>query len=232
MRGVAFVVGLQGALSVAATESDAACDAARRELERHARDQGLQVEVRCRANAGVSLSSAGPSEKAVRASPWSPGVAPQSGALTWPVQISDGSAAGRTRRIPLTVTWTGPAWVATRTLAPGAWLQDGDVTMRSMRWPEGVPVQPARGDQPPAGRLRLALHADDILLPHAFHAAGTVLRGDRMTAVLQQGAIELRWPAALLASSRIGQSGVARIVGRAAPAAGRIADAQTFILEP
>lgn len=224
---IAFALSLHGALGAAATEPHAACDAARRELERHAREHGLVVQVRCRATA----SDSGTLPAAVQASPWPEGMAPRGGALTWPVQVLGESAVGRTQRIPLTVSWTAPAWVASRALVPGTALCEGDLSVQLMRWPEGVPVQAADPNTPPAGRLRHALNAGDMLLPQALHPTGTVLRGDAMTARLVQGAIEVRLPAELLSASRVGQRGLARLAGRAEPVEGRIADAQTFIVE-
>lgn len=202
------------------------CDAAWAGLDRFAQAHGLIAEVRCRvaANqalpAGASLLAMGlPKEKVLR-----------SGALTWPVRVQVGSGHSHVQQVPLTVAWTAPAWVAARNLEPGAELLPADLELQSLRWPEGLAVQPADAESRPSGRLRSAQRAGGILTTAALLPSGVLVRGDKVTVILTQGAMEIRMPAQLLAPSRVGSLARAQVSGRAVPLEGRLVDAQTLMV--
>lgn len=202
------------------------CDAAQAGLTKFAQAQGLVADVRCR----VPANQAVPADASLLAMEWPLGQVPRSGALTWPVRVQAGHGRAYVQQVPLTVGWTAPAWVGARSLAPGAELRPGDLELQSRRWPEGLGVQPADAQFPPSGRVRNALRAGDIVTAAALLAPDALVRGDRVTAVLAQGAMEIRLPAQLLAPSRIGELARAQASGRTAPLEGRLVDAQTLLV--
>lgn len=213
-----------GMAFAASASSDPLCDAARSELERYAQANSLRVEVRCRPSSGVSPAS----HAEVQAATWPSHQVPRSGALTWPVRVLAGSARHQVRHVPLTVSWTAPAWVGTHDLQRGALLQQGDVELQTRRWPDGLTVQPAESEQPPTGRLRQALRAGEILSAAAVLSADSLQRGDRVTAVVAEGAMEIRMPAQLLAPARVGERTRVQASGRLAALEGRLIDSQTL----
>lgn len=202
------------------------CDAARAGVERFARTQGLTVEVRCRDD----IAKRPPVEATLIALEVPASQAPRGGPTTWPVRVKLPAARGYVRQVPLTVTWTAPAWVAVRDLDAGAELRQGDLEVALRRWPEGWPVQAADRRAQPGGRLRTGLRAGDMLAAAALLAADGLVRGDRVTAVLTQGAMEIRLPARLLAPARVGQVARAQASGRTAPLEGQMVDAQTLVV--
>lgn len=202
--------------------ADPLCDAARVELERYAQAQGLGVEVRCRTAGGPRVQVGA----ILQALSWPAEQLPRSGALTWPVRVSVGAARPYVRQVPLTATWSAPAWVAARALQQGAQLQSGDLLLQIRRWPEGWSVQPCDAEHPPSGRLRQALRAGDLLQPMALAPEGTLQRGDHVTAVLAEGAIEIRLPAQLMGPARVGELVRAQASGRTTALEGRLMGGQ------
>lgn len=198
------------------------CDAARADLERVAQAQGLQAEVRCRPMTNRSL----PEQAELRGLGLPTGATLKSGPWAWPVSVQ--SAAGRSyvQRVPVTAVVSGPAWVSTHDLSLGAQLQPGDVELQARRWPEGVEVEAT--DAPPQGRLRQALRAGEVLPRAALLPPGALQRGDPVTAVLAEGAMEIRLPAHLLAPARVGERARVQASGRTAALEGRLLDAQTL----
>ncbi|WP_457447652.1 flagella basal body P-ring formation protein FlgA [Roseateles sp. P5_E4] len=213
-------------LTVAAcAQANPLCDAAEAGLERLAQSRGVTVEVRCRA-AGPSL----PAGASLLAMEGAKGQFLRSGPMTWPVRVQLGGGRAYVQQVPVTVAWTAPAWVSTHDLGPGAALQPGDLELQSRRWPEGLAVQSADAQPQPSGRLRMALRAGEILSAASLLPSGALVRGDHVTAVLAQGAMEIRMPAQLLAPTRVGEIARAQASGRATPLEGRMVDAQTLVV--
>ncbi|MBW8743385.1 MAG: flagellar basal body P-ring formation protein FlgA [Sphingomonas sp.] len=127
----------------------------------------------------------------------------------------------------MTVAWSTPAWVSRHDLSPGGLLQDGDVEVQSRRWPDGMPVTPAQEDARPVGRLRQAVRAGEFVTAAQLLPSDALVRGDHVTAVLTEGAMEVRMPAQLLASARVGERARVQVQGRPIALEGRLADAQT-----
>lgn len=218
---------LVAALGANAVSAESLCEAARADVERYAQHLGLQADVRCRGLVGRPVSSQaelqgmGPPE----------GVAPQSGPLAWPVRVTEDGVRAYVQRVPLTVIWTAPAWVAAHDLVAGARLQTDDLVLQDRRWPEGLRVQPARADQPPLGRLRQALRTGDLISATALLPLDTLQRGDPVTAVLTEGAVDIRLPAHLLGPARVGERARVQVSGRSSALEGRLTDLQTLLVD-
>lgn len=204
--------------------SDALCEVALADARRFAQAQGWQIEARCRMPRGRPL----PPDASLQAGPWPSLPSLSSGALTWPVRVQVGAAGPFVQRVPLTVGWIAPAWVSTRDLAIGAALKPGDVELRSLRWPDGLLLRSADPLSIPDGRLRRALRRGEIVTATSLLPADALVRGDRVTAVLAQGAMEMRLPAALLAPAQVGQRARVQAAGRQLPLEGRLLDPQTL----
>lgn len=203
---------------------DPLCDVARAELERHAQANGMRVDVRCRAPGGYRP----PASATLQAAPWPRDQRPRGGALTWPVRVVSANTRPYVRHVPLTAVWTAPAWVGTHALQPGAQLQPGDLELQSRRWPEGLTVQPADAEHPPAGRLRQSLRSGDILDIAALVPSDMLQRGDHVTAVLIEGAVEINLPARLLAPARVGERARVQPNNRTEALEGRLMDPRTL----
>ncbi|WP_457323190.1 flagella basal body P-ring formation protein FlgA [Roseateles sp. P5_E11] len=222
----AVVLAICGMTLAACAQANPLCDVAEAGLQRFAQARGLAADMRCRASVGQPL----PADASLSAMDWPKGQVPRSGALTWPVRVQVGQGRSYVQQVPLSVAWTAPAWVGVRNLEPGAELQPGDLELQSRRWPEGMAVQAADAQAQPQGRLRSAVRAGDILTAAALLPAGALVRGDRVTAVLAQGAMEIRMPAQLLAPSRVGEVARAQATGRTTPLEGRLVDAKTLMV--
>ena len=221
---------LVATITMGTAAAQTACESARLEIERQASSLGLAVVVRCR------LPEPGRSEpRQAVAEPWPQWMHPRSGPLSWLVREVAAertpSQPPRAQRVPLVVTWTGPAWVAVRDLLPGTAVQPEDFSLQQRRWPEGIEISTAAPGSPPSGRLRSRLNAGDMLLPAGLHPSGTVLRGDAVTVIAAEGAVEIRWPARMLVQGRVGQQGMAQGSGRSGPIQGRIVGPATLLLE-
>jgi len=202
------------------------CEVAEAGVQRLAHARGLVAEVRCRASAHQTL----PAEASVLEVEVPRAQVMRSGALTWPVRVDVGNGRSYVQQVPLTVVWTAPAWTVTRNLQAGAELQPGDLELQQRRWPEGMAVQAASAQAQPLGRLHAALRAGDILTAAALLPSDALMRGDRVTAVLAQGSVEIRLPAQLLAPTRVGDFARAQVSGRTTPLEGRMVDAQTLMV--
>lgn len=205
-------------------DADRLCAAAQEAVARLAAAKGWQAEVRCRAAAGAPLAAG----TVLHALDLPSGVALRSGPTTWAVRVQTPHAAAYVQRVPLTVAWQAPAWVARRELAAGALLQAEDFELQTLRWPDGLPVNAASAESPPGGRLRRAVRAGELLSAAQLLPAGALVRGDHVTAVLSEGAMEIRMPAQLLASARVGERARVQVQGRPVALEGRLADAQTL----
>lgn len=214
-------------LSVAAASSQATslCDVAQEGLQRLAQVSGSTADARCREPARLL-----PAGAVMQPMEWPLGQVLRSGPVTWPVRVRLGNGYSYVQQVPLTVAWTTLAWVAARNLDPGVELQAGDLEMKPRRWPEGRAVQPAGGRSEPLGRVRSALRAGDIVTADVLLPSGALIRGDHVTAVLAQGGMEIRVPAQLLATSRIGDVARVQAAGRTSPLEGRLVDAQTLMV--
>ncbi len=202
------------------------CEVAEAGVQRLAQARGLVAEVRCRASAHQAL----PAEASVLEVEVPLTQVMRSGGFTWPVRVDVGNGRSYVQQVPLTVAWTAPAWTATRNLQAGAELQPGDLELQQRRWPEGMAVQAVNAQARPQGRLHGALRAGDILTAAALLPLDALVRGDRVTAVLAQGSIEIRLPAQLLAPTRVGEFARVQVSGRTAPLEGRMVDAQTLMV--
>lgn len=210
-------------LDVASANVDRLCQTARAAAEQFAAAKGWQADVRCRISGGVpvaaeaELQAINPSESATL----------RSGPTTWAVRVQAPNATAYVQRVPLTVAWSTPAWVSRRDLSPGGLLQADDVELQNRRWPDGLPVTPARDDVRPTGRMRLAVRAGEVVAAAQLLPSDALVRGDRVTAVLSEGAMEVRMPAQLLTSARVGERARVQVQGRSIALEGRLADAQT-----
>lgn len=205
-------------------DSDRLCEAALADAQRFAQAQGWGIEARCR----TPLDRPLPPGASLQGGPWPSLSSLSSGALTWPVRVQAGNARPVVQHVPLTVTWVAPAWVCTRELAIGTALQPGDVELRPMRWPVGMLLRPADQASSLDGRLKRSLRRGDILTDAALLPPDVLARGDRVTAVLAEAAVDVRLPAALLAPAQVGQRARVQAAGRRLPLEGRLLDAQTF----
>jgi flagella basal body P-ring formation protein FlgA len=206
----------------AAPAADRLCETARAAAEQFAAARGWQADVRCRAPGGVVAADA-----ALQAIDPPQDVPSRSGPGTWAVRVQAPNAAAYVQRVPVTVSWHTPAWVSRHDLAAGAVLQADDVEMQSRRWPDGLVVMPARHDAPPVGRLRQAVRAGEAVVASQMLPPDARVRGDHVTAVLSEGAMEVRMPAQLLAAVRVGERVRVQVQGRPVALEGRLADAQT-----
>lgn len=217
---IAFASGL--VMDTACADADRLCQAAHAAAERFAADRGWQADVRCRAPGtvveGAVLQAVDPL----------PGATLRSGPITWGVRVQLPNASAYVQRVPLTIAWTAPAWVSQRNLLPGSQLQPDDVELQSRRWPDGVAIAAAREDARPSGRLRQAVPAGELVTSAQLLPAGALVRGDHVTAVLAEGAMEVRMPAQLLSPARVGERVRAQVAGRPVALEGLLADAQTL----
>jgi flagellar basal body P-ring formation protein FlgA len=200
------------------------CEAALADVQRFAQSQGWSAETRCRAPVGRPL----PAGALLQAEPWPLVSTLRSGTLAWPVRVQIGNSMPYVQRVPLTVGWVAPAWVSTRELAAGAVLQPGDLELQSLRWPDGMLLRRADPATVPDGRTRRSLRRGEIVTDEALLLTHALVRGDRVTAVLAGGAVEVRLPAELIADARIGERARVQAAGRRVPLEGRLIDAQTF----
>lgn len=207
-------------------QADRFCTAAQDGLAQFAQARGLVADVRCRQSAATTL----PRNAKLSSMASAHGAALRSGMLTWPVRVDDGNGRSYVYEVPLTVVLTAPAWVAARNLRPGADVQPDDVELKTIRWPEGLVVQVADPQSPPSGRLRLGQRAGDVLTTAALLTDGALMRGDAVTAVLTQGAIEVQMPARLQSPSRVGELVRAQVPGRLALLEGRLVSKQTLMV--
>lgn len=207
----------------ASASGDRLCLAARSAVEQLAVAKGWQADVRCRASVGAPVAA----DAVLQAINPPEGAVLRSGPTTWAVRVQASAGVPYVQRVPLTVAWSAPAWVSRHELSPGALLQADDVEAQMRRWPEGMPVNPAREETRPVGRLRQAVRAGELVTAPLLLPMGTLVRGDRVTAVLADGAMEIRMPAQLLASARVGERARVQVQGRSVPLDGRLADAQT-----
>jgi len=191
-------------------------------VERYAAERGWHADVRCRAAARVTEAAA------LQAVDPPAGTALRSGPVTWDVRVQVPNTAAYVQRVPLTVSWTAPAWVSLRNLTLGSQLQAADVELQTRRWPDGLRVNAARSDAPPSGRLRQAVRAGDLVTGDQLLPMDALVRGDRVAAVLAEGAMEIRMPAQLLAAARVGERARAQVAGRPVALEGVLVDAQTL----
>lgn len=210
--------------SAAPAQADRLCQTARSAVAQFAAERGWQAEVRCRGTAGPAVAAGA----VLQAIDPPPGGMLRSGPATWAVRVQRPGAAAYVQRVPLSIAWTAPAWVSRRDLAPGAPLREDDVDLQARRWPDGVPVD----DAPLAGRLRRAVRAGDIVTGAHLLPPDALVRGDQVTAVLAEGAMEIRMPAQLLAPARVGERARVQVAGRPAALEGLLADAQTVKVGP
>ncbi|HEY8880041.1 MAG TPA: flagella basal body P-ring formation protein FlgA [Roseateles sp.] len=222
MKAFVFAVALL-APSLEASADDALCQTARAAVERLAASRKWQADVRCR----MVMDTAPADDAVLQAIAPPEGILLRSGPATWAVRVQ-AARASYIQRVPLTITWRAPAWVSRRDLVQGALLQPDDIELRALSWPDGMAVVPAREEAPPTGRLRQAVRAGDMLSAGQLWPADALVRGDHVTAVLAEGAMEIRLPAQLLASARVGERVRAQVQGRTATLEGRLADAQTL----
>lgn len=222
MKPLWFVLAACVATDGAAADVDRLCQAALSAAEHFAAERGWQAEVRCR---GVGAVADGATLQAIDPPPGAP---LRSGPSTWNLRVQAPGAAAYLQRVPLTIAWSAPAWVSQRDLPPGTPLRDDDVELLRRRWPDGVVVVAAREDARPSGRLRQAVRSGELVTAAQLLPADTLVRGDSVTAVLADGAMEIRMPARLLAPARVGERARAQVQGRAAALEGRLADAQTL----
>jgi flagella basal body P-ring formation protein FlgA len=219
MKQLASVLVMLAFLSDASADADRLCQAARSAVEQLAAARGWHAEVRCRGVIGRPFVVG----SVVQAAEPPQGATLRSGPTTWVVHIQPPGTAAYVQRVPLAIAWTGPAWVSRRDLAPGEPLRDDDVELQSRRWPDGLAVS----DAPPAGRLRHAVRAGDIVTAAQLLPADARVRGDRVAAVLAEGAMEIRMPAQLLTAARVGERTRVQVNGRPVALDGLLADAQT-----
>lgn len=224
MNATPLVIAALTTAAGAPTSDDALCQAARAGAAQWAASNGWQADVRCR-GAGSRVLAAGTSLQAVGLAAGTP---VRSGPTNWPVRVQAPHAPAYVQQVPLTISWSAPAWVSRRDLSPGTPLQADDLDLQLQRWPDGMAVTPARGDTPPSGRVRQAIRAGDLVAATQLLPPGTLLRGDRVAAVLADGAMEIRMPAQLLAPARVGDRARAQVQGRTSALEGRLIDAQTL----
>lgn len=151
--------------------------------------------------------------------------------MTWPVRVQTGTARSYVQQVPLTVRWLVPAWVGRRDLAAGADLKPEDMGVAVVRWPDGMAIAAAREETPPQGRLRAAVRAGSLITTAMLTPNDVAVRGDRVTAVLAQGGMELRMPGQLMSGARVGEKAKVQLAGRAAAVEGVLADLRTVMVE-
>jgi len=222
MKPLWFALAACAATDGALADADRLCQTARSAVERFAAERGWQADVRCRATGTVADGAA------LQAVDLPQGTPLRSGPSTWSVRVQAPNAAAYVQRVPLTIAWSTPAWVSQRELSAGALLQDGDVQLLPRRWPNGMVVAAAREDARPSGRLRQGIRAGEAVTAAQLLPADALVRGDHVTAVLAEGAMEIRMPAQLLAPARVGERVRAQVQGRTAALEGRLADDQTL----
>ena len=212
------------AAAAASPSSEGLCETALADVRRFAQAQRWAVEARCRHPVGRPL----PPGASLQAETWPHASTLRSGAVTWPVRVRASDSVPYLQQVPLNVTWVAPAWISTRQLTAGAVLQPGDLELQSVRWPDGMLLQPADATAIPSGRMRRALRSGEILTDAALLPAHALVRGDRVTAVLAEGAVEVLLPAELLADAKVGERARVQALGRRVPLEGRLTSAQTF----
>lgn len=224
MKQLLFMAALLPMSAQPSSGTDRLCEVARAAVARFAESQGWQSDARCRTSVGVSI----PADAVLQPVDPPLGSPIRSGPTTWAVRVQASNRARYVQRVPLSVAWSAPAWVTRRGLSPGALLQADDVELLTRRWPDGVAVDPGREETPLSGRLRQTIRAGELLTSADLLAVGALMRGDRVTVVLTEGAMEIRMPAQLLAAARVGDSARAQVRGRPIALEGRLIDAQTL----
>lgn len=223
MKQLACALAALALVGEASADADRLCQAARAAVEQLASARGWQADVRCRGAAGKPVATGA----VLQAVEPPRDLVLRSGPATWAVRVQVPGGAAYVQRVPLAVAWTAPAWVSRRDLAPGALLRDDDVELQPRRWPDGMAVTAARDEAPLSGRLRQAVRAGELVTATLLLPADARVRGDHVTAVLAEGAMEIRMPAQLLASARVGERARVQVQGRPTALEGRLADAQT-----
>jgi flagella basal body P-ring formation protein FlgA len=223
MKQLVIVMAAMVAGSPALADADRLCQTARSAVEQLAAERGWQADVRCRGTAGKPVVAGA----VLQAAELPQGTTLRSGPTTWGVRVQVPGAPAYVQRVPLNVVWNAPAWVSRRDLAPGLPLREDDVELQSRRWPDGVAVTAARDDAPLSGRLRQGIRAGELVTAAQLLPADARVRGDQVTVVLAEGAMEIRMPAQLLAPARVGERARVQVAGRPAALEGLLADAQT-----
>jgi flagella basal body P-ring formation protein FlgA len=203
---------------------DRLCEAALADVQRFARSQGWAVAARCRGFTNRAL----PADARLQPQPWPSAATLASGPLTWPVRVLGDGVPSYVQRVPLNAAWVAPAWVATRSLEAGAVLQPGDVELQALRWPDGIRLRRIEPGELPAGRLRQPLRQGEMLTDAVLLPAQDLVRGDRVTALLSDGGVEVRLAAQLLAPARVGGHARVQVVGRSSSLQGRLVDTKTL----
>ncbi len=224
MKPLLFALLALPAMAHASSGGDLLCEAALSAVSRFAESRGWQAEAHCRKSAGASL----PADSALLPIDPPAGAPLRSGPSAWAVRVQASSRASYVQRVPIYVAWTAPAWVSRDELLAGATLQAGDVELRMWRWPDGVIVNAAHVEAPLSGRLRQSIHGGELMTSAHLVPAELLMRGDRVTAVLTEGGMEIRMPVQLLMAARVGQRVRAQVLGRAVALDGLLADAQTL----
>lgn len=215
-----FIPVLLGVLLVSgptpARAEPSACELAMAAAQRWAQEAGAQVEVRCRGAGLYQQSLPGAVAQAAGDRPM------LSGPQTWPVRVHTAAGGARTLQVPLLLTWTAPVWTLTRALPAGTLLQADHAEIRTLPWPPGMALTPARPSQPPQGRLPRALAAGTPLNLMHLLPADQLQRGAVVTAALSEGPLSLQRPARLLEPARPGAEVRVQVQGQHAVLQGRL----------
>ena len=185
----------QAAVPTSEPSGSQACALALAEVARTAALRGWQADARCVSRA--------PAHEVQSVEPLAADADLRSGLLA--MNLRSSRPAQVASRMTVRVTWIAPAWVATRNLSQGVELQAQDLAVSLRRWADGQAIDAADAGRPLEGRVLRALRAGDPLLPTAWSPAGSVLRGDRVQAVMSGAGLEVRLAAWVVAPARVGE---------------------------
>ncbi|MGM9514305.1 flagella basal body P-ring formation protein FlgA [Roseateles sp. DB2] len=193
-----------------------ACELASAAVHRWALEADAQVEVRCRGQGIYQQPLPGAVAQAPR------DLTMLSGPMNWPVRVRRADGGTHTLQVPLLLYWTTPVWTLTRALPAGTLLQTEDTEIRTLPWPPGVSLTPARPESPPEGRLPRALAAGTPLNLKQLLPADQLQRGASVTATVSEGSVSLQRPARLMEPARPGAAVRVQVLGLSAVLQGRL----------
>ncbi len=221
----AVLLGVAGLAQAATPGGEAAggraCELALAEVARAAMLRGWQAEARCVGRApthAVHGVDPLPTEADLR-----------SGLLALNLR---GSAPGQpVGRVTVRVTFTAPGWVASRALSRGAELEAADLAIAQRRWPDGQRIDLADAVKAPVGRMLRNVREGEPVLADAWAPAGSVMRGDRVQAVMSSAGVEVQLAALVVAPARAGERVRVQPAGRAEVLVGVLQDDHTVRVE-
>jgi flagella basal body P-ring formation protein FlgA len=194
------------------------CEHAREAVLRQAAERGWQATAQCRGTGSPpGLSDA---EFVGVDTDRTPEL--RAGATAWPLKVRTQTGQARVQWVPLQLSLRSKAWVLVRDVQGGQALGAGDVELRWHNWAAGESPGVASFAATPSGRALRPLRAGQVIQPNLLASGDTAQRGDQVVLVIEEGPMELRLPARLLAPAKVGQEVRVQPLGRNEVLVGRL----------